>query len=46
VEIFHRGKLVATHLRSHRQHRPTTLAGFCQGSGLWRGILAGLGGCW
>ena len=19
---------------------------FCQGSGLWRGILAGLGGCW
>jgi transposase len=26
VEIFHRGKLVATHLRSHRQHRPTTLA--------------------
>jgi transposase len=26
VEIFHRGKLVATHLRSRRQHRPTTLA--------------------
>jgi transposase len=26
VEIFHRGKLVATHLRSLRQHRPTTLA--------------------
>jgi transposase len=26
VEIFHRGKLVATHLRSRRPHRPTTLA--------------------
>jgi transposase len=26
VEIFHRGKLVATHLRSLRQHRPTTVA--------------------
>jgi transposase len=26
VEIFHRGKLVATHLRSLRQHRPTTTA--------------------
>jgi len=26
VEIFHRGKLVATHLRSRRSHRPTTLA--------------------
>jgi transposase len=26
VEIFHRGKLVATHLRSPRQYRPTTLA--------------------
>ena len=26
VEIFHRGKLVATHLRSLRPHRPTTLA--------------------
>jgi transposase len=26
VEIFHRGKLVATHLHSLRQHRPTTLA--------------------
>jgi transposase len=25
VEIFHRGKLVATHLRSLRQYRPTTL---------------------
>jgi transposase len=25
VEIFHRGKLVATHLRSLRPHRPTTL---------------------
>jgi transposase len=25
VEIFHRGKLVAAHLRSLRQHRPTTL---------------------
>jgi transposase len=24
VEIFHRGKLVATHLRSLRPHRPTT----------------------
>ena len=27
VEIFHRGKLVATHLRSLRPHQPTTLAG-------------------
>jgi transposase len=26
VEIFHRGKLVANHLRSSRSHRPTTLA--------------------
>lgn len=26
VEIFHRGKLVAVHLRSLRQYRPTTLA--------------------
>jgi transposase len=26
VEIFQRGKLVATHLRSLRPHRPTTLA--------------------
>jgi transposase len=26
VEIFHRGKLVATHLRSLRRHHPTTLA--------------------
>jgi transposase len=26
VEIFHRGKLVATHLHSLRQNRPTTLA--------------------
>jgi transposase len=26
VEIFHRGKLVATHLRSLRPHRPTTQA--------------------
>jgi len=26
VEIFHRGNLVATHLRSRRPHRPTTLA--------------------
>jgi transposase len=26
VEIFHRGKLVATHLRSLRAHRPTTVA--------------------
>jgi transposase len=26
VEIFHRGKLVATHLRSLRPHRPTTVA--------------------
>jgi transposase len=26
VEIFHRGKLVATHQRSLRPHRPTTLA--------------------
>ena len=26
VEIFHRGKLVATHLRSLRQYRPTTTA--------------------
>jgi transposase len=26
VEIFHRGKLVTTHLRSLRPHRPTTLA--------------------
>jgi transposase len=26
VEVFHRGKLVATHLRSLRQHRPTTVA--------------------
>jgi transposase len=26
VEIFHRGKLVAAHLRSPRAHRPTTLA--------------------
>jgi transposase len=26
VEIFHRGKLVATHPRSPRPHRPTTLA--------------------
>ena len=26
VEIFHRGKLVATHLRSLRTHRPTTVA--------------------
>jgi hypothetical protein len=26
VEIFHRGKLVATHLRSLRPHRPTTMA--------------------
>ena len=25
VEIFHRGKLLATHLRSLRAHRPTTL---------------------
>ena len=25
VEIFHRGKLVATHLRSLRQHRPSTV---------------------
>ena len=25
VQIFHRGKLVATHLRSDRPHRPTTL---------------------
>jgi transposase len=27
VEIFHRGKLVATHLRSLRPHRPTTVVG-------------------
>jgi transposase len=26
VEVFHRGKLVATHLHSLRPHRPTTLA--------------------
>jgi transposase len=26
VEIFHRGKLVAAHLRSLRAHRPTTVA--------------------
>ena len=26
VEIFHRGKLVATHQRSFCQHRPTTIA--------------------
>ena len=26
VEIFHRGKLVATHLRSLRRHRPSTVA--------------------
>jgi transposase len=26
VEIFHRGKLVATHLRGLRAHRPTTVA--------------------
>ncbi|HEX3576421.1 MAG TPA: hypothetical protein VHU42_17625 [Rhodopila sp.] len=26
VEIFHRGKLVATHLRSLRAHRSTTIA--------------------
>jgi transposase len=26
VEIFHRGKLVAAHARSHRTHRPTTVA--------------------
>jgi len=26
VEIFHRGKLIATHLRSPGAHRPTTLA--------------------
>ena len=26
VEIFHRGKLVAMHLRSFRPHRPTTVA--------------------
>ena len=26
IEIFHRGKLVATHLRSRRPHRPTTVA--------------------
>ena len=26
VEIFHRGKLVAAHLRSLRPHRPTTIA--------------------
>jgi transposase len=26
VEIFHRGKLVAAHIRSLRAHRPTTLA--------------------
>jgi transposase len=26
VEIFHRGKLVATHLRSLRPHQPTTVA--------------------
>lgn len=26
VEVFHRGKLVATHQRSNRPHRPTTLA--------------------
>jgi transposase len=26
VEIFHRGKLVANHLRSSRSHRPTTVA--------------------
>ncbi len=26
VEIFHRGRLVATHIRSLRAHRPTTLA--------------------
>jgi transposase len=25
VEIFHRGKRVASHLRSHRPHRPTTV---------------------
>src|SRR6266478_5455725 len=25
VEIFHRGKRVASHLRSHRPHRPTTI---------------------
>ena len=25
VEIFHRGKLVAAHLRSHRRHRPSTV---------------------
>jgi len=25
VEIFHRGKLVATHLRSSRRHRPSTV---------------------
>jgi transposase len=26
VEIFHRGKRVASHLRSNRRHRPTTVA--------------------
>ncbi len=26
VEVFHRGKLVTTHQRSNRPHRPTTLA--------------------
>jgi transposase len=26
VEIFHRGKLIATHLRSQRQYRPSTIA--------------------
>jgi transposase len=26
VEIFHRGKLIATHLRNQRPYRPTTLA--------------------
>jgi transposase len=25
IEIFHRGKRVASHLRSHRPHRPTTV---------------------
>ena len=27
VELFHHGKLVATHLRSQRPYRPTTIAG-------------------
>ena len=26
VEIFHRGKRVASHVRSHRPHRPSTIA--------------------